>query len=176
MKKTALFKTIVLVFGLISALVSAQNITGKSAKIVVSGTSPIHDWIMTSTTANFSGTVSGNEINNVKFAMVAKSLKSEKGSMMDNKAYKALKADANPNISFTATSINIGKSTVSGKLTIAGVAKVVSFPATVTKTGNSYNISGSSKMKMSDFGMETPGFLGVHTGDAITVTVNIIAN
>ena len=29
---------------------------------------------------------------------------------------------------------------------------------------------------MSDYGMETPGFLGVHTGDEVTVTANVVAN
>lgn len=29
---------------------------------------------------------------------------------------------------------------------------------------------------MSEYGMETPGFLGVNTGDAVTVNVNIVAN
>jgi hypothetical protein len=59
---------------------------------------------MNSSTATFVGTVSGNAISNVKFIIAAKTLKSEKGSMMNNKAYKALKADAQPNITFTAAS------------------------------------------------------------------------
>jgi hypothetical protein len=50
------------------------------------------------------------------------------------------------------------------------------FPVNVVKNGNSYNITGTETLKMSDYGMETPGFLGVHTGDAVTVTVNIVAN
>ena len=158
------------------SFVNAQNITGKSTKIAVDGTSPMHDWTMTASSANFSGTVSGNAITNVKFSMPAKNLKSTKGKMMDNKAYDALKADKAPNISFTAASLAVGKSTVAGKLTIAGVTKDVSFPVNVVKNGNSYTITGSESLKMSDYGMETPGFLGVHTGDVVTVTVNIVAN
>ena len=72
--------------------VNAQNITGKSTKIAVDGTSPMHDWTMTSSSANFSGTINGNAITNVKFNMPVKNLKSTKGKMMDNKAYDALKA------------------------------------------------------------------------------------
>ena len=96
--------------------------------------------------------------------------------MMDNKAYDALKADKSPNISFTAASLAVGKSTVAGKLTIAGVTKDVSFPVNVVKNGASYNITGTENLKLSDFGMERPGFMGVKTGDAIKVTVNIVAN
>lgn len=175
-----LTKTINRVFILFSlltvAMISAQNITGKSSKVIVSGTSPMHDWDMTATATTFSGTVSNNAITNVKFVMAAKTLKSTKGKMMDNKAYKALKADANPNITFTAASLPVGKGNLTGKLTIAGVTKNITFPVNVVKNGNNYQISGSESMKMSDFGMETPGFLGVHTGDAITVSVNILAN
>lgn len=161
---------------LVVAVLSAQNISGKSYKIVVSGTSPLHDWDMTSTSATFTGTVSGNAITNVKFVMAAKNLKSTKGKMMDNKAYKALKADTAPNFTFTAASLPLGKSNISGKLTIAGVTKNVTLPVNVVKNGNNYQITGSESMKMSDFGMETPGFLGVHTGDAVTASVNIVAN
>ena len=96
--------------------------------------------------------------------------------MMDNKAYKALKSDAQPNITFTAASLPVGKTNVNGKLTIAGVTKAVAFPVNVVKNGNSYTITGSESLKMSDYGMETPGFLGVHTGDLVTVTVNIVTN
>ena len=136
----------------------------------------MHDWTMTSTSAIFTGTVNGNTITNVKFVMASKNLKSEKGKMMDNKAYKALKSDAQPNITFTAASLPVGKTNVNGKLTIAGVTKAVTFPVNVVKNGNSYTITGSESLKMSDYGMETPGFLGEHTGDVVTVTVNIVAN
>ena len=136
----------------------------------------MHDWTMTSSSANFSGTINGNAITNVKFSMPVKNLKRTKGKMMDNKAYDALKADKAPNISFTATSLSVGKGNLAGKLTIAGVTKDVSFPVNVVKNGASYNITGTENLKLSDFGMERPGFMGVKTGDAIKVTVNIVAN
>ena len=175
MKNT--LKSVMLLFAVtFFGFVNAQNITGKSTKIAVDGTSPMHDWTMTASSANFSGTVSGNAITNIKFSMPAKNLKSTKGKMMDNKAYDALKADKSPNISFTATSLSVGKGNLAGKLTIAGVTKDVSFPVNVVKNGASYNITGAENLKLSDFGMERPGFMGVKTGDAIKVTVNIVAN
>ncbi len=154
----------------------AQSITGKSVKVAVDGTSPMHDWTMSGSNGTFAGTVSGNTIKNVKFTFPAKNLKSTKGKMMDNKAYGALKADKNPTASFTATSMNIGKGNVTGKMTIGGVSKNVTFPVTVAKSGSSYNVAGTYSMKLSDYGMERPGFMGVRTGDAVTVKVNITAN
>ncbi|MBD8017104.1 YceI family protein [Kaistella pullorum] len=170
--KSLLVLLAVVLFG----FVSAQNITGKSSKISVDGTSPMHDWTMTSSASTFSGTVSGNSITNVKFSMPVKNLKSAKGKMMDNKAYEALKADKHSNITFSSAAINLGKSNVTGKLTIAGVTKNVSFPVTVTKNGASYQIVGTENLNLSDFGLARPGFMGVKTGDALKVTVNITAN
>ncbi|MDO5638216.1 MAG: YceI family protein [Myroides sp.] len=166
---------LVLAFGLFIGTVSAQNISGKSASVTVDGTSSLHDWTMSASTATFSGTVNGNAINNVKFAMPTKNLKSKKGKMMDNKAYNALNADKAPNITFTASSINVGKGNATGQLSIAGTTKNVTFPVSVSKSGNAYTISGNTTVKMSDYGMKTPGFMGVKTGDAVTIKVNIVA-
>jgi polyisoprenoid-binding protein YceI len=94
---------------------------------------------------------------------------------MDNKAYEALKFSQYPTISFTAASINFGKSNVSGKLTIAGVSKNVSFPVSVVKNENTYTIYGTETVKLSDFGMSRPGFMGIKTGDEVTIKVNITA-
>lgn len=176
MKKFNTIKIFTLALGLFSGVLMAQNITGKSVKVAVDGTSPMHDWTMTSSAAKFSANVSGNTLTGVSFSMPAKNLKSTKGKMMDNKAHDALKADKAPNITFSAASINVGKSTVSGKLSIAGVTKNVSFPVSVTKSGASYTITGTENVKMSEFGMQTPGFMGVKTGDAVTIKVNIVAN
>lgn len=175
MRNFRTFKIALVALGLIGGLASAQSIAAKTVKVTVEGTSPMHDWNMNASSGSFSGTVSGNSINNVKFTMPAKNLKSTKGKMMDNKAYATLKADKNANISFTATSVNIGKGNMAGRLTIAGVTKNVSIPVNVVKSGAAYTITAVEKMKLSDYGMERPGFMGVKTGDAITVTVNVVA-
>lgn len=151
--KTFLNLTIIGGVLLFSQYANAQKISQKTTTIVVTGTSPMHDWEMNGSAATFSGTVSNNVINNVTFTMPVKNLKSKKGKMMDNKAYDALKSDKSPNISFTATSINVGKSDASGTLTIAGVSKNISFPVNVVKKGNSYIIDGTETLKLSDFGM-----------------------
>ncbi|MDO5615745.1 MAG: YceI family protein [Cruoricaptor ignavus] len=166
---------LVLAFGLFATTISAQSISQKSASITVDGTSSLHDWTMSASSATFSGTVSGNAINSVKFTMPAKNLKSKKGKMMDNKAYNALNADKAPNITFTANSINVGKGNATGQLSIAGTTKNVTFPIAVSKNGNTYTISGNTTVKMSDYGMKTPGFMGVKTGDAVTIKVNVVA-
>ena len=74
-------------------------------------------------------------------------------------AYKAMQADKFPNISFVATSVNLGKGNMTGKLTVTNVTKTVTFPVTVAKTGNSYTITGTETIKMTDYGVTPPSFM-----------------
>lgn len=177
MKNLTNFKILLLAFGLISGLANAQAISSKSVKTTVAGTSTMHDWTMTSTSGTFSGTVAGNSINNIQYNLGAKTLKSGKGAM-DSNAYKAMKADKFPNITFTATSVNMGKGTITGKLKVTDVTKTVSFPVNVAKSGNTYTITGTETIKMSDFGVTPPSFMmnTVKTGNDIKITVNVSAN
>ncbi|RRQ45130.1 YceI family protein [Chryseobacterium sp. SC28] len=156
-------------------LSNAQKIAQKATNITILGTSPMHDWDMKGTTGTFSGVVSGNAITNVTFTVPVKTLKAEKGKTMEKKAYDALKADKAPNVTFTATSISMGKSNATGKLTIAGASRNATFPVSVVKKGNSYIIDATETIKLSDFGMERPGFMGIKTGDVVTVKVNVVA-
>lgn len=177
MKNLTNFKILVLAVGLFSGFASAQAISSKTVKTTVSGTSTMHDWTMTSTSGTFSGTVAGNSINNIQYNLGAKTLKSGKGAM-DTNAYKAMNADKFPNITFTATSVNMGKGTITGKLKVTDVTKTVSFPVTVAKNGNTYTITGTESIKMTDFGVTPPSFMmnTVKTGNDIQITVNVSAN
>ncbi|OWK73956.1 hypothetical protein CBW16_00610 [Flavobacteriaceae bacterium JJC] len=177
MKNLANFKILVLAFGLFSGLVAAQKISSKTVKTTVTGTSTMHDWSMTSTAGSFSGNVAGNTITDITYGMGSKTLKSGKGAM-DSNAYKALEADKYPNITFTATSVNMGKGTMTGKLTVTNVTKTVSFPVTVAKSGNNYTITGTESIKLTDYGVTPPSFMmnTVKTGNDVKITVNVVAN
>lgn len=177
MKNVANFKILVLAFGLFSGLVAAQKISSKTVKTTVSGTSTMHDWTMTSNNGTFSANVSGNTLTDVTYTLGAKTLKSGKGPM-DTNAYKAMKADKFPNITFTATSVNIGKGTITGKLKVTDVTKTVSFPVTVVKNGAAYTISGTEAIKLTDYGVTPPSFMmnTVKTGNDIKISVNVSAN
>ena len=173
--KTTLRASVLAFSMMIAQSAYAQKISQKSTSIVVSGTSTMHDWTMSGGAGSFTGTVSGNAITDVKFSAPANSLKSTKGKMMDNKAHDALKASKNPNIFFSASSINIGKGNVSGKLAIAGVTRNVTFPVAVVKKGNTYVIEGTEDVKLSDYGMDRPGFMGMKAGNDVKVKVTIVA-
>lgn len=175
MKNLGNFKVFVLGLGLLSGMVFGQKFSSSNVKTVVAGTSTLHNWEMTSANGTFSGIVSGNTIQDVQYVMNVKTLKSGKGPM-DSNAYKALQSDKYPNITFTATSLNIGKGTMTGKLTVTNVTKTINVPVNVTKSGNSYTIWGTLAMKMSDYGVTPPSFMmnTVKTGNEVTITVNAV--
>lgn len=177
MKNLANFKILVLAFGLFSGLVAAQKISSKTVKTTVTGTSTMHDWTMTSTSGTFSANVSGNTLTDVTYTLGAKSLKSGKGAM-DTNAYKAMQADKFPNITFAATSVNVGKGTMTGKLKVTDVTKTVSFPVTVAKNGTTYTITATENIKLTDFGVTPPSFMmnTVKTGNDVKITVRVSAN
>lgn len=176
MKNSANIKALVLGLGLLSGMAFGQKIISNAVKTVVSGTSTLHNWKMTSENGTFSGNVSGNAIQDIQYSMVSKSIKSGKGPM-DTNAYKAMQADKYPNITFSASSINIGKGTMTGKLTVTNITKTISLPVNVTKAGNTYTVWGSAAIKMTDFGVTPPSFMmnTVKTGNDITITVNAVA-
>lgn len=176
MKNLSLFKTILLAMGIFSCALSGQKISSNTVKTVVVGTSTLHNWTMTSENGAFYGNVSGNTIQDVRYSMNGKTLKSGKGGM-DKDAYKAILADKFPNITFTANSVNIGKGIMTGNLTVTNVRKTINIPVNVTKNGAIYTISGTTKIKMTDYGIKPPSmfFNTLKTGNDLDITINAVA-
>lgn len=157
--------------------------------VTVSGTSNVHDWKMTSTSAlsvaEFKILPNGTpeSIQSLSFKLQKKSLKSDK-SGLDKRALEALKASQNPEISFQTTSSaefrqNGEKLIVSsqGRLSIAGVTKVVDITAECTNgSGNTFVCTGEKKMKMTDFNVTPPTMMlgALKTADEITISYSII--
>jgi len=176
---------------LISLLFSSTIILGQNEytlagdhKITIAGTSNVHDWEEVAETATGDGVVQWNpdatfNIQKLNLKVSVKSLKSDKGSIMDNKTYDALKGDDHPYITFKMSSIkSIVKSRtgytveVNGDLTIAGVTKNVDINGTVyVKENGKLYIETSKALKMTDFGIDPPtAMMGAMTvGNDITI-------
>jgi hypothetical protein len=176
MKNLGQFKAFIFALVIFSGILAAQKISSNNVKTIVLGTSTFHDWTMTSQNGTFSGNLSGNTIKDIRYSMIGKTLKSGKG-MMDKDAYKAILADQFPNITFTANFINLGKGMITGKLTVTNVTKTISLPINVTKSGDSYNIFGTAKIKMTDYGITPPTmfFNTLKTGNDLSITVSAVA-
>lgn len=186
MKAVAIFSTIMVLF---FGALNAQNVFSvKTFKMTVAGTSSVHDWEsnVTKLTAEGKMTVSGSNIEKLQSLQVtvpAKSIVSTKGKIMDNKTYEALKADANPNISFQLSemeSITPAGSNYTvkakGNLTIAGVKKPVSMSVTASVASNGQVMfKGSKKINMEDFGMEPPKAMAgaIKVGPEVTIAFEL---
>ncbi|HEV2483035.1 MAG TPA: YceI family protein [Puia sp.] len=175
---------------LLCLMASAQvRYSGSTVDLLISGTSTLHDWTMKSVKAectavfnfNAGGQISG--LSSLIFSTPVNALKSEH-TAMDNNAYKALKTDEDPVISYTLTSVTLtpgagGASTVTcnGKLTIAGATREAQVIAVCKPgAGNTMTITGSEKISMKDFNIDPPTFMlgTIKTGNDIVLSFNLI--
>ncbi len=158
----------------------------QTVSLVIKGTSTLHDWEMKSEKGRVDVMLGlGSDakllgLSGLKFSVEAESLKSEK-SMMDNNAYKALKTNSSKHISFVLTTATITQLNPTsyrvkalGKLTVAGTTKETDVIADITysNTEKIYIVTGTKKLKMTDYNVKPPSFMlgTVKTGDEITIS------
>jgi polyisoprenoid-binding protein YceI len=179
---------------LLGALLMTANLLQAQARysllaytVSIDGTSNLHNWNEKVQTVTGKGLISWNAgkdftLQSFNIVMEVNSIKSDEGSTMNNKTYKALKSDKFPQIIFlltTPVAIPLGANgyaiVAKGNLTIAGVTKVVSIPIKISADGQKkITIVGAQQVKMSDYGIDAPTALfGVlKTGDVITIGFN----
>jgi len=181
-----------------TTLITAVSVTGlraqdfyklsgsKENSIKVLGTSNVHDWIMYAQNpiaeASFSAPA-GDEgvpknLYTLSFSVSAKGLKSEHTSM-DNRAYKTIKAETYPTITFKLISsiiTPVKKNTFliksTGTLSIAGTSKTIVMQVNGSMNDdNSITCSGQQKIKLTDFNIQPPSFLmgAMKVGDDLTI-------
>ncbi len=153
-------------------------------KSEIKGTSTLHDWSMQASKGECNAIFILNPANQLtgltflNFIMPVEGLKSEKSSM-DKNAYKALKSDQNPMISYHLTSASVaqdGSVKCLGKLTIAGATVDTELTATAKLNADkSIAISGSKKISMKDFNIAPPSFMlgTIKTGNDITLKFDV---
>ena len=163
---------------LTSATVFAQKTytTTDDSKVVVKGTSTIHDW--ESQVEEFSAELVINEenenltIESLSFVAEAKSVKEGK-RVMDKKTREALKAGDFPQITFEMAElveVTDNSVKVNGTLSIAGVSNTVELSAAYS-LGDALVITGSYPLLMSDYDIDPPTAMmgSMKTGDEVTL-------
>jgi polyisoprenoid-binding protein YceI len=189
--KTLLKQIIIIQLFLIGFLFQNCNaqsfeLVPSESKLIINGTSNLHDWTITSSSFGGSITfddVSTGSIKNLKLVVPSISLKSGKKGM-DKNTYKALKTDDFENIKFLlieVTSINNSDTNnynieVKGDLSIIGNTKKIPVKFNILINSSNVCIEGSKKIKMTDFGVEPPKALfgTITTGDEITIDYKLI--
>lgn len=183
MKKLFLKKAFVAMVFMIAQLSMAQKTyqLQSNPDLRIAGTSTLHDWEMTSTTAT--GSMSAAEqggkltaISSLTVSMPAESIKSGKNGM-DKKAYEALKTGKNKNIVFTLKSATKSGNTwtLNGTFNIAGTNKDVAIKVQETYSGGSFGLTGTYSFKLTEYGIKPPtAMMGtIKTGNDVKMTFNV---
>ncbi len=169
-------------------LVGQNSFTLDKSATKIEGSSNVHDWVSDATKVSASADllIENNElvsIQSLKVTFPAKGILSTKGSIMDSKTWTALKADAYPNITYELQKVNsitkvgiYSKLNTTGKLTIAGVSKIVNIDvkAYVITNGN-IQFLGEKAMQMTDFKIDPPTALfgTMTTGNDIKIKIDV---
>jgi len=168
-------------FALSTVLVSAQsyNVDIETSKVVIDGTSNVHDW--QSEAEQFSGnaTIVTEEdslisISDLQFNVVVDGIKSGKGGM-DKKTYNALDKDKYPNITFVLseiTSISDTMLTATGDLTVSGVTKTIQMDVNYEiLPDGSVLFNGTQNINMKDYDVDPPKamFGAIKAGEEVDV-------
>jgi polyisoprenoid-binding protein YceI len=155
--------------------------------VTVSGTSNLHDWEMQMEDFGCDMEISSKnpslKIQSVSFSGLSTSIKSN-SSIMNKKTYDAIQADQYPEIRFeNASPEDIPLDTesfegiLSGDLFLAGKTGKIDLPFSGSIISEEeIRISGSKKLKMSDYDIDPPtAMLGtLKTGDEVTISFNLV--
>jgi hypothetical protein len=184
MKTKRILLVTIAVMYLTLQIASAQSSKLKSFKMTVKGTSTLHEW--ESNAEKLECKTIYKIVNNsleIKEAVVkipVESIKSPKGKMMDTKTWEAFNYEDYPNISFTLSSQKINPSTLTadlkGNLSMAGTTKPIDITTSYKILPNGdVQITGSKKIKMTEFLMEPPtAMMGtIKVGDEVTITFEL---
>ena len=171
----------------IKAMVPIKNTytLDKDYAVTINGTSNLHNWDEKVKTVTGEGIVNWNgeenfDLESINIKMVVHSIRSDMGIIMNTNTYKALKADANPDIFFSLTSpirslqikSNGKMISAKGNLTIAGVTKAVDMQVKISMPEHGKLVfEGSQSIQMTDYGIKPPVALfgTLKTGNEITI-------
>jgi len=164
----------------------AQSDGASKQSISINGSSNMHDWVMHAEEVVVKGDISSAEddgtwkVSALTVEIPVEKIKSEKGSIMDKKTYKALMSEVHPVIRFNVpgtTVLTTGKANkVQGSLRVAGVTKTIDLAVDVRLSpAGDLVCSGQKDMKMTDFKVDPPTALmgAMKTTDEITIEFNV---
>lgn len=174
-----------LIIGLLLLLVNfsyaqeTYRASQNESKVIIEGTSNIHDWEMR--VENLSSTIvlnaNSENIKSIDLVVPVKSMKSGK-NRMDKNTYEALKEDEHEKITFSSSTIEKSNEMyyANGKLSIAGVTKSVKIPFKFLKQTDQLKLNLIYEINMLDYKVDPPTALfgTITTGDKVNVNINLI--
>jgi len=160
-----------------------RNLTlAKESKIWLEGTSTVRSFKCSATKLDMAVVAEPEEApaDMVKTAsLVVPVAQLECGNKtMNEHMRKALKAEANPQISWKMTSYQVEGSNVliNGKLTIAGKENPIVIRGTGSVDNGTIRFKGSKQFKMTEYGVKPPSLMlgTMKVGDPITVSFDLV--
>jgi polyisoprenoid-binding protein YceI len=186
MKACKILISVVALLATVTSLSAQSNYSLCSYLATINGTSNIETWSEKIREISGNGYIKQNidksfTLRSFKIIMQVNSIKSDQGAILENRTYKALKADKFPVITFVLTEPvdNIPyvstPYSVTGKgcLTIAGVSRDITMPCKITFSGEKkITVDGEQQVKMTDYNIDPPTiFFGmIKTGNIITIS------
>jgi hypothetical protein len=198
-KWTALTPALLLALGLHAADTVKYDAQPIGSKMRIEGTSSIHDWNAESgiikgafeadaawqkdPSLKTVTTLGTGKAPDCKISIPVRSLRSSSGTAMDGIMMQAMKGTEHKEIVFKLTEM-VKKGDVpasgaaefdcKGDLTVSGQTKPVSFPIKMERAeGDKLKFTGTTKVKMTDFGIQPPspsiGGVSIKTGDDVTL-------
>ena len=163
-----------------------KNLTlAKESKLWIDGTSTMKSFSCTATKVDVSvlaepGSEANALVQSASLVVPVASLDCRNGTMNEHMR-KALKASANPTISWKMTSYKVDGTNVvmNGKLTIAGKENPIELRGVGTADNSGMiRMKGSTKFKMSEYGVKPPSLMlgSMKVGDPITVSYDFVLN
>lgn len=163
----------------------AKVTLASTSSIRVDGTSNVHAWHLATSTFTSDIEVAapasaGSKVEAVTLSIPVTSLKSGKGGL-DKNAYKAMNAEQHPTISFRLTSYaaepraGAYAAKVGGMLKVNGIEKPVVLEATLSGEPGALQAVGTTKFRMTDFGIKpVTALMGtIRTGDEVTIKFDL---
>lgn len=178
-----------LILMIAGAWMGVVKFTNRSHQMTIAGTSNLHDWTTNVESMQLQAEmelVNGyvSTVGTVMMSAKVNSIRSDKGSVMDNKTKEALKGDKFPNIVYQLKQVEIvpmkdkiSKLKTEGTLSIAGVTKAVTMDVFARQLpSGEVEVWGAHAISMKSFGMQAPTALmgSIKTGDKVTVNYSVI--
>ncbi len=155
----------------------------KESKLWIDGTSTMKSFSCSATKIDVSvisepGSAPSDLVQSASLVVPVASLDCRNGTM-NSHMKKALKADANPQIFWKMSSYSVTGTdvTMKGRLSIAGTEKPFELKATGNaESDGTVRVKGSTKFKMSEYGVKPPSLMmgSMKVGDPVTVSFDLV--
>ena len=156
------------------------------SKLWMEGTSSLHDWKCDATEITGSVEYEASEKVDISGAEVTiPVMKLECGhGAMNKRLQREMDAENFPTVEYKLNSAQLASGDAAnftmqtaGRLKVHGVEKPVNMTVTGQRRADgSIVVKGSTPLLMSDFGVKAPGFLGMSTGDQVTISFEVVTN